>query len=798
MQELNNSTGDQVKQVRQDKMRSIGIIIMLFIIALVAYGMFLHDQLTVKAQNAFQTTQSTIQIAPENSQSKHNLNPHVKILDDPTGALELTDVKTSLYESQFTIHGERTAPSYSYTESAKWVKFKLQDASQEGDWLLEVGYPLLDQLDFYYPGEDGAYVNKKTGDALPFDSRDVEHRNFVFEIPPTWDEESPFFLRIETQSAMIFPLTLWEQNSFYEAASNSYLIFGIYYGVILIISFYSLFLFLFAKTNDYLYYLLFILSMGLFLFTFNGLSFQYIWPNNPWWAKNAINLFLFMGGFSSFLFANKILPVKEHIPILDKTLKIFCLFAGVMIPLTLIMDFSLAMQIGIVTVLMGPLIVLPAAVVCWYKGFQPAKYLLCGWSVFALGIILMASRSLGVLPDSFVTMYGAQIGFSVKIIFLFVGLADNMRILKTEKNQKEIENKKLELERQKLKHAETLNMLLQDITVSEDIKTISEKLLKHLEMVIPYNFACFLLKEENGFYCLSTNWPNSITGTDSSDQDKNYLTDGEKISDINSYERQPYTEELFFDVLDSGEPHLLEDVREKNAFKTYSPQQETQSAMIVPMISNEEKLGVLVLEKAPKQAFNRADTYMAMNFVSQASLAIENAKLFQEVNKLAVTDELTGLYNRRFFLQRGEEEFERAQRFNQSLSVIIMDLDNFKGVNDNYGHAVGDEVLRTVAQRCSENIRRVDIACRYGGEEFAFLLPETTSEGAYVIADRFRGLIAFNPIAAVKTNELIDITASLGVATQKEDMCCFDQVIDKADEALYEAKRAGKNRVATV
>lgn len=155
-------------------------------------------------------------------------------------------------------------------------------------------------------------------------------------------------------------------------------------------------------------------------------------------------------------------------------------------------------------------------------------------------------------------------------------------------------------------------------------------------------------------------------------------------------------------------------------------------------------------------------------------------------------DEVTGLYNRRFFSLRLEEELSRYRRFNHPVSVVLLDLDGFKAVNDDYGHTVGDDTLREVAQILMKHSRGINVVSRYGGDEFAVLLVETSKAGARLYADRIREVVAKYPFSHGKV-----ITASFGVASLPDDEAgTAEDLFRAADEALYTAKRAGKNQVA--
>lgn len=164
-----------------------------------------------------------------------------------------------------------------------------------------------------------------------------------------------------------------------------------------------------------------------------------------------------------------------------------------------------------------------------------------------------------------------------------------------------------------------------------------------------------------------------------------------------------------------------------------------------------------------------------------------------QLYNMATTDALTNLYNRRTFLKRGQEAFKIAERGGQHFSVVIYDIDSFKSVNDEYGHLIGDAVLKSIATLSKESIRATDLLARYGGEEFAILLPNTSPEQALVVAEKLRECIAEHVIEV--QNFSIKRSVSLGVMGYHFSITSFDDLIDKADKAMYKSKMMGKNRL---
>jgi diguanylate cyclase (GGDEF)-like protein len=209
-----------------------------------------------------------------------------------------------------------------------------------------------------------------------------------------------------------------------------------------------------------------------------------------------------------------------------------------------------------------------------------------------------------------------------------------------------------------------------------------------------------------------------------------------------------------------------------------------------------ENVGVMTVAREG-DAFSAAERDVFLYLAGQVSASIENIALHELVSEQAVTDELTGLSNNRRFRELIAKEAARAQRFGHELSLVMLDIDDFKQVNDTYGHLQGDEVLRMVGKVLDEESRGVDEPARYGGEEFAVALPETGIEGAIGLAERVRTRIESMSVDRVRASGRLRVTASLGAAAIPDSASTPQELIAAADAALYKAKREGKNRVAT-
>lgn len=317
-----------------------------------------------------------------------------------------------------------------------------------------------------------------------------------------------------------------------------------------------------------------------------------------------------------------------------------------------------------------------------------------------------------------------------------------------------------------------LNDITSVLATNLNIESIIETLIGWARYLVKAEFSALILFEKN-----------VVTGFFSS------------VSD--SFDCKSTTPTIIGKVLNEGLPIRVKDIRKMDGFKGFPPDHpDIKNILIVPIILREEIIGELMLaNRIGMDEFSEEDEDLLLTLAFHAALAIEKANLHQEVVRLASTDSLTGLNNHRVFHERLNMEVERAMRFGNKLSLLMLDIDYFNRFNDAYGHIYGDEILKRIACIMSENIRSVDFAARYGGEEFAIILLETRLEEATKIAERIREKIKNHKIKV--NGKQAGVTISIGIATCPYDAGKREDLIDRADKALYLAKRTGRNRVCS-
>jgi diguanylate cyclase (GGDEF)-like protein/PAS domain S-box-containing protein len=320
--------------------------------------------------------------------------------------------------------------------------------------------------------------------------------------------------------------------------------------------------------------------------------------------------------------------------------------------------------------------------------------------------------------------------------------------------------------------AETLRQAVSVVNSALDLQHVLDRILTELNKVVYYDSASVFFVEEDRLRIVA------LRGFPDPERFLNQI--------------YPLEDPLLQKVKESGGPLILFDAQEDPRFEKWVGTDYVHGWLGVPLFVHGNCIGFLTLDNRQAGAYNADAAKQALVFANQAAIAIENARLFEQVQRLAITDPLTSLHNRRYFFEVAHRELERARRYQSSLSLIMIDIDRFKEVNDTHGHLIGDMVLKHIAERLKAQLREIDVLCRYGGEEFVILLPDTALDAAYQVAERLRQAIVQKPIQA--DGNQVKVTTSLGVAHMDEECQQIDDLIRYADQALYQAKAAGRNQ----
>lgn len=516
------------------------------------------------------------------------LTPYISIFEDQSGKLTIDDLSHGEYSQQFKNTGEPT--NFGFSNSAWWVKLTLKNnEDKEKRIIIRQDYVLTDYIDFYFLHEDNPRLTYSTGDRLPYAHRPVNYRDFLFPVTFPANSEAIVLMRFASSGPINISLDLHSDISLLEKATDNQLFTGIYYGGLIILVLYNIFLFVAVKDFTFFYYLLYIISYGFYFSVHDGLFYKYVIPENPWLANHSLIILLALSLIWALQFSRSILSIKRIAPVANKITTILVSISAILLVIspsisykTIIFPISVLTVFCIIHLMAMGFIALAA-------DSKPARYYLVAWSALLVGVFTYMLKSFGILPHNLWTHNGQQVGSLIEMVLL--SLAIGSRVNELQKN-----------------------------------------------------------------------------------------------------------------------------------------------------------------------------TYI---------------------------DSLTNLFNRRYFDERLSKEIDRAnEKIEKPLSLLIIDIDNFKIFNDNFGHKIGDEALRSVGVMLKKSTRKHHVLCRYGGEELAVILPSIPHHKALVVAERIRANIEDN------SNLPYKITVSIGLATlDKNDLTTPKRLFEAADHALYSAKENGRNRV---
>ena len=363
----------------------------------------------------------------------------LQVFEDASGQAGIADIQAQAAAGHFNAHDKDTLNA-GYSRSAFWLKIDLHyrptHPATQRTWLLELAYPPLDHLDLYVPDTAGGYrLARQTGDALPFDSREIRQNNYLFNLVFTPDQSQTVYLRLESEGSIQAPVTLWSSIAYLEDQPVRLYVLGVIYGVLLGMLVYNLFIYLSVRDTSYLYYILYIASFGLYQLSVNGAAVEYFWPDNPWWANAATPFFIGCSGLFGSQFARSFLQTATCSRWLDRLLVALIALSAVVVGLSLLASYALALRLATALALTFTLVIFAAGIFAWLRGLRVARYFIIAWSAFLLGGIINTLMVLGYLPNVFLTMYASQIGAAIEVALLSLALADRINALREQQAQ---------------------------------------------------------------------------------------------------------------------------------------------------------------------------------------------------------------------------------------------------------------------------------------------------------------------------------------------------------------------------
>ncbi len=358
----------------------------------------------------------------------------ITYLADISGDLRLEDVLSDEHQQKF-LPSSKKALNFGFTDTTYWIKIDIvfdSQLTQSTDWIMEIAYPLLDDIAFYRQEIQG-YKKYVAGDTIPFSERAIEYPNPVFHITNKPGKSVTHYLRVNSSSSLQIPITIWSSDSFAENTGKKLLVLGAFYGIMFVMILYNFFIFTSIRNDAYLYYILYISSFTLFLASFNGLSFQYLWPDSPRWGNIAVPFFISVSGFGATQFTRRFLNTPHTTPFLDKILLGILLLSLTSIIASFTVSYQIAIRIAVLVALSFGITVLITGTACLIKGLRIARFFLLAWVTLLFGIITHALLSLGLIPTNTLTLHADQMGSVIEVVLLSFALADRINSFRIEK-----------------------------------------------------------------------------------------------------------------------------------------------------------------------------------------------------------------------------------------------------------------------------------------------------------------------------------------------------------------------------
>jgi len=373
------------------------------------------------------------EIAIERSIGEYDLVPFFDFLRDDTKVLTFNDIVRADQEGKFQKNA-RSSLNFGFATATYWVKVVFRgDANAITSWFLEMTYAPIDLYELYLPAKEGDYIVKKAGDSLPISSWDVFYKNPVFALGQNIPLDKPIYIKIATTGVVNISAVLWRGADLVAHIGNVNFLMGLYYGIIVALSLYNLFLFISFRDMNYFLYVMFMLAYGISQFTYNGYAFQYFWPTAKSWANFSFTFFFSLIFIAMILFSCSFLRLRRVFP---KTGRILFLFLWVY-GFTMIGNQIIGMRYTSLTILFFSVITISliyvSAIRSLIGGQRMARFFVLAWTAFLFGMMILLLKMVGIFPHNFFTEYSMQIGSAIEGILLSLSLADRINILKNEK-----------------------------------------------------------------------------------------------------------------------------------------------------------------------------------------------------------------------------------------------------------------------------------------------------------------------------------------------------------------------------
>ena len=359
-----------------------------------------------------------------------NIGLRTDIFEDRTAKLGIGDISGAGGSALPWVPSTIQSINRGFSSSAIWIRFTVANPGKKKiDWYLEVGYPQLDFIDCFIPADDGKFALKQEGDHYAFGHREVNHRNFIFSGVSEPGSSKTCYMKVRSSGPITVPLSLWTPDRFYENVTIEQPVIWLYYGLLISMIIFNLFLFVSIRDRNYLYYVLFLVNLILFTMSLNGLSYEYLWPDSIWWTNRAmpvlISTTLFFGG----LFCKMFLDFKKTLPIANRLIMFFMGLAVLGVAFGFTLPYEFAIKYAIISVAASAIPFL-GGIYLSFRRYRPAHFFIIAFSGVLVGNVIYAMKAMGLLPHNVFTNWSNQMGYAWQAVLLALGITDQINTMK--------------------------------------------------------------------------------------------------------------------------------------------------------------------------------------------------------------------------------------------------------------------------------------------------------------------------------------------------------------------------------
>ncbi|MBF0236576.1 MAG: GGDEF domain-containing protein [SAR324 cluster bacterium] len=714
-----------------------------------------------------------------------SIGEYLELMEDPAGAWTIQEVSQTDRLLQFK-PALTSSPNLGLTNSTYWLRFKVRFQHNQS-LVLEISYPFLDYVDLFVPQTNGTFEKYQTGDQMPFSHRQIEHRFLLFHLEGQAGEEISYYLRVQTAGAMTIPVKLWSPEAFTEKVNKEQYALGFYYGIMVVMAVYNLFLFFAIRDKAYLFYVMYILFLVVSLMCANGLAFEYLWPDFPLLNNISLPIFMIGTGIFGLSFLQHFLSTSIYTPVIHKILRILQWLFALGLLLMATMGYTVTIKYNVVLVSVTVILGIVTAIRCWQQHLETARYFLIAWVMFLLGTFIYMMKVMGYVPSSLWTEYAPQVGSVIEVVLLSLGLAHRIHLMRKEKEQAQHEM----VLNQKIAN-ETLEMNVRERTL--ELQNSNEK-LSHSNQIfrslLETSASIAQAKKLEDMYHQTLNrlthlYENLGFGI---------ILDGVNSSRIECAVFAGITPEKQEILLGKNEKlfeYCIQSIISASQDNTETgtvPYKDFFSELtIIPMIDiNDNVIGKMIIE-GTQLGKHVMDTIML--FLDQITAISQNQLLTKRLEKMANTDSLTGSFNRAYFDRELSKAIRTAQKFPEmSFSILMIDVNGLKEINDQYGHQSGDQMIIQVANLLSSVCRKSEVVARVGGDEFVVLCLGANHHGASVLLQRIREHELKNILRIHdEENHEQEIPIHMSIGVSSSDEAPPEDVMKIADARMYEDK----------